>query len=257
MPQRGAVYRSPNPNGYQRFLQATTIVPTLDSDHSSHQALAAFVSECDQAYKLVESGLRTVSEVPVEESKTWWNQHMRQELPRLKRLTQALTAKAELAKMEGRIGDALDAEMEAYRFSAAIGRGGLSPDFLYSMSCKGIILKACQSLVLNLTPLQRSQLLKLVRETEGEGETADAVAQRTLRWRRATFGIKGDLNEWQQTVEDAWQSKSWAPLRATSRSILAGKRAVYEQEYLHPFYQRLSPAQDPDPPRDKPAHPTD
>jgi hypothetical protein len=159
--------------------------------------------------------------------------------------------------MEGRIGDALEAEMEAYRFADAIGRGGLSADFLYSMSCKGLVLRACQSLSLNLTPLQKSQLLQLVRETEANEDTPKTVAQRTLRWRRATFGLKGDWNEWRQAVEDAWQSHSWAPLRATGRSILASRRTVYEQQYLDPFCQQFAHAQEPDPTRAEPQHPAD
>jgi hypothetical protein len=237
--QRQVLYPMPSPNAYQEFLQATAFLPTQAPDYSSQEALEAFVSESHQAYALVKSASKKACGVPVEASQRWSAQHKGQELPRLKRLTHALIAKAKLAELEGRTSEAFEAQIEAYRFADAIGRGGLSPDFLYSMSCRGLVLRDCQSLIPCLTPPQKSELLKLIHGVEADQDRPGAVAEHTLRWQRATFGFKGQLDEWQESLHNAWQSRSWAPL-ATHRSVLARKKTFYEQAYLTPFYRHLA-----------------
>ena len=43
---------------------------------------------------------------------------------------------------------------------------------------------------------------------EAEQDGPDAVAERTRRWQRPTFGLKGKVDEWQEALHDAWQSRN-------------------------------------------------
>ena len=107
------------------------------------------------------------------------------------------------------------------------------------MWCKALVLRDCEALIPLLTPTQKSDFLTLIQRLEAEQDGPDAVAERTRRWQRPTFGLKGKVDEWQEALHGAWQSRSWAPL-ATGRITLARKLAFYQQTYVKPFCWRLA-----------------
>lgn len=241
---RPVSFRVPDQNGYQSFLQAIASAPDAAVPAFTNQeGLVTFVSNNIAAYGLVQSGLQMTCVVPVKASKEWYAQHMGQEVPGLRRLAQGLIAKAKLAELEGKIEEAFEGYTEAYRFSDAIGRGGLAVDFIISMWCKARVLRDCQALIPLLTPTQKSAFLALIQKLEAEKDAANAVAERTRRWQRATFGLKGKVDEWQEALHEVWQSRSWVPL-TPGRITLARKMAYYQQTYVEPLRQRLAAAGD-------------
>jgi hypothetical protein len=169
--------------------------------------------------------------VPIETSPEWDARHQGQDVPRLKQLTHAMIARARLAECEGQTETAFEAYKEAFCFADAIGRGGLSLDFLNSIACRALVLRHCQSLLPELAADQRAEFLRLIQRSAAEQETAAAVAKRTRQWQRATFGLRGWLETWRSLVLET--------LQASSRSTLAAKKVFYEQQYEKVVCDRL------------------
>jgi hypothetical protein len=150
-----------------------------------------------------------------------------------------------LAEMDGRTDAAFDGYMQAYRFAGAIGRGGLSMDFVTSIACRALVLRHFKSLIPSLSHDQRDEALRLVERIEREQESPELVARRLRRWQHATYGLRGQIDKWSQMLGLAWQLRSLA-LFAPQRSFLAKQKLLYQQQSMQPVCDslRLSPESD-------------
>lgn len=234
---RSISFPVPDQNSYPDFLRAAALVGATDQDYSKQADLERFVLLNKEAYPIVRSALERTCRVPVEVSQQWDTTHRGVELPSLKRLTHFMIAKAKLAEFEGRTEAAFESYKEAYRFADAIGRGGLSLDFLVSNSCRALVLHHCRSFLPSLTFEQRTEFLGMIQKSATEREAPAAVAKRTRQWRRATFGFDGQLEMWRRLLRKAWQTRSWTPL-ASERSILA-TNLLWEQQSEKAVCDRL------------------
>jgi hypothetical protein len=228
----------PDQNGYQDFLDAAALVHGVGPDYSNQQALRAWVSQNSEAYEAVRAGFGKASSVPIQVSKAWADKHASVEVPRLKWLTTCLIARGKLAELEGRNDAAFDSFMDAYRLADAIGRRGLALDFLNRISCKALVLRDFKSLIPSLSHDQRDEARRLIERIESEQESPELVVGRGRRWRDATYGLRGQIDKWNYTVREAWQTRSWAPF-ASQQSLLASRKLRYQQQYVRPVCDSL------------------
>jgi hypothetical protein len=227
-------------NSYPDFLRAAALVANTSPDYSQQESLERFVSQSTEAYPLVTSALRSTCRVPIEVSQQWWARHYPGEMGSLRQLTYGMIAKAKLAEFAGETEAAFEGYTEAFRFADAIGRGGLSGDFLNSISCRALVLQHCQSLLSSLTSEQRSDFLGLIQRSAAEQEDPAVVVRRTQQWQGATFGFRGRLEIWRDRLRTAWQARSLAPLAPGSqRKLLATRKSRYEREYENVVCARL------------------
>jgi hypothetical protein len=153
MRYRSVSFPVPDQNAYPDLLRAAALAGSgnFDYDYSNRPALERFVSQNREAYAIVTSVLDRNCKVAIEVSKEWSARHYPAEIMRLKGLTHALIGKAKLAELEGQTEAAFEAYMEAYRFADAIGREGLTGDFIIGISCRALVLENCQSLLPSLS----------------------------------------------------------------------------------------------------------
>lgn len=182
----------PNPNSYDEFLQAASVLRGGPPDSCDSEILVTWVSLNSESYTLVRAGLGKSSRVAIAASDQWFSKHTN-DVYRLERLTHFMIARAKIAEIEGHGNAAFDRYMEAYRFAAEIGRGGLALDFLTGLSCKALVLRSFMSLVPSLTPLQANHALQLIDRTENETEQVMVIDKRSHRWEYATYGLKRRL----------------------------------------------------------------
>jgi len=231
-------------NSYPDFLRAAALVANTSPDYSQQESLERFVSQSKEAYPIVTSALGRTCRVPIEVSQQWYAKHYPGEMARLKHLTHGIIAKAKLAEFAGETKAAFEGYTEAFRFADAIGRGGLSGDFLNSISCRALVLQHCQSLLSSLTSEQRADFLGLIQRSATEQEDPAVVVKRTRQWQGATFGFRGRLRIWGDLLRTAWQARSFAPLASLSQQkLLATRMSLYERQYEKVVCDRLRVAE--------------
>lgn len=221
MRYRSVSFPVPDQNAYPDLLRAAALTSSgnFDYDYSNQQALERFVSQNREAYAIVTSVLDRNCKVAIEVSQEWSTRHQ-SDVSRLKRLTHAMVGRAKLAELEGQTEAAFEAYMEAYRFADAIGRGGLSLDYLNGFSCRVLVLRDCQSLFPSLSTEQRAEFLSLIQRSAAEQESPADVVKRTHQWGRAIFGFRGELEQWRRRLGQAWEFRTLRPF-ASQQSLLA------------------------------------
>jgi len=208
----------PSPNGYDDFLSAAYALRGEAVDYESDSALEALVSTNSESYARVLSGLTKHCRVPIRIDRGYPAAHGGHcsDLPRLKRLTHTLVARAEVARRQGRIAEAAEAYREAYAFATRIGQGGLVVDFLVQIACEAIVLHHFRALIPDLTAEQCAEMLRVMEQAENDKEGWRVVAARQRRWDRAVFSSRERVAHFWARVGMAIRDRSWKPLRGES-----------------------------------------
>jgi hypothetical protein len=216
-----ATFPVPSPNGYDDFLMAAALVrgerpPAQPWTSEQYQNGMNFLLSLEaEAFSLVGAGLKKPCQVIIRTSPDYEDEH-REESANLKHLVHCMTARAELARAEGRTKDACEGLVEGYSFTQEIGRGGLFPDRFNQLSCEVLVIRGFDSLVSALDSEQCAQVLGVIDQAERNQESLEAVAQRTRRWRRATFDSLTRTKEWLtrlgRTAWESWVQRSMIPV---------------------------------------------
>jgi hypothetical protein len=141
----------PNPNGYDDFLRAGTMVTgkVVDYPDLDHEALRALVETNAEPLRVLRLGLTRRCAVPTDAAIS----NFATDLPNLKRLAQLLSAEGRLRELDNRPGDAADSYIDTIRLGSKISHGGFMIYRLVGIACEAV---------------GRSRLVKLVHKLSGE-----------------------------------------------------------------------------------------
>lgn len=220
--QQTHLVKVPETNGYLDFLQASKNLPKQPIDEDDLDALTILVSMSENAYELVDIGLKKISVVPVEATKAWEFQHGT-EVGQLKRMTHAMLARAKVAERSGQIEDAFDLHVKAFRYSAAIGYGGVNFDFMTSISCRALVLNQLTAFAPKMSAEQCAQFISVIEECKPLLEETTIVSKRTNSWSQKIYGWK---RRWVQ-IRNVFETRSLSRLWIV-QSQLEERIAIYD-----------------------------
>jgi hypothetical protein len=188
----------PNPNGYDTLIEAgkllqSTNVPRVDTD--SHAKLKDFVIRNDHLYDLIQMGLARPCRVPVvwsDPDGKWFSVAV-DNFGHCRGLATALSIKAKDAEFDGRIDDAVAANLDTIRLGRACSRGGLLCDRLTSDCIEGIGLWGICELRKSLSKKQCVAIINvLTASTLQEAPTEDFLEREAI-WNDNARGWMGRL----------------------------------------------------------------
>jgi hypothetical protein len=171
----------PNPNGYDSFVQAASLVSENVSDHRDFDlvTLRELVVSNSEALRLLRVGLTQQSVVPVNYSaKGITNliniqRDMLDQLPGLKRLAHLLAAEGRLAELEERPADAVRSYVDCIRFGNESSRGGVAIQRLVGIACEAIGYQPLLNLLPRLSDAESRELISSLEE----------IRSRSVPWR--------------------------------------------------------------------------
>jgi hypothetical protein len=216
---------TPNPNGYDNFVQAGNLVVGDVSSFSDlgHDALRGLVSSNSEPLRLLRLGLTRRCSFPTDIALT--NQSwMVAELPRLKRLAQLLRAEGQLAEMEGRAGDGANSYVEAIRFGNEISRGGFLINRLVGIACEAIGAVPLTKLVPSLGLEEACRVSRQLEKIDESRVSFDEIKSNERRFARHELFKHRNPLEWVTGLRDVWN--------ATQRSATKDKTARAHERLL-------------------------
>ncbi len=187
----------PNPNGYDDFVKAGTMVTggadnpaTMDLD-----AMRAEVAANAPALKLAREGLQRESRVPIEYSMSFASNHLA-DLAAIKRLALAFYAAGRLAERENRDVDASNSFLDAIQLGQESARGGISINRVIAEPCHVLGFVGLQSVAPRLSAAGCGAATQRLEAIEEKAEPVSEVLKRQQAYRRRTFGIRSELEYW-------------------------------------------------------------
>ncbi len=150
----------PNPNGYDDFLKAGTVVtgPVGDFPTLDHDTLRDLVATNAEAFRLLRLGLTRLCAVPADAAVTNTSAMMA-DLATMKRLAQLLAAEGRLHELDDQPAAAARTYLDAIRFGNEISRGGVLINRLVGVACEAIGRAALARLLPELKPEAARRLL--------------------------------------------------------------------------------------------------
>lgn len=129
----------PNPNGYDDFVQAGSILSGKVSDFKelSHEELKALVSMNANALTLVRAGLKKQCAQPMQAYLSNFANATR-DLMGQKQIAQLFAAEGRLAELDGRPEDAARSYLDTIRFGNEVSRNGFVINRLVGVACSAI-----------------------------------------------------------------------------------------------------------------------
>ena len=196
----------PNPNGYDDLVEAgkmlqNVTVPYVGTDSfahlkpATHAELEAFVAQQAPVYKLMSTGLAKPCQVPV----TWNDPEMRwysaelSSFSEFRQLARALSVKAKLAELDGRIDDAVAAHLDNIRLGRARAHGGLLVDWLVGECFTGMGQEGICSLRKSLSQKQCTALVPVLIDVMLRDKSPEDCLEREAVWNDNALGWMGRL----------------------------------------------------------------
>ncbi len=174
----------PNPNGYDDFIKAGTLLGDGDGNASAMEAdaLRTFISTNQESLRLFRLGLSRKCQVPIQAA--WISEVAATnddtyliELASMKRLAQLLNAEGRLAEMEHRPAEAALTYIELMRFGNEISRGGFLIHRLVGIACEAIGYAALAKVVPQLNCEQSRPLLVELERVDKQAVTWNGAMQ--------------------------------------------------------------------------------
>lgn len=149
-PSHDNLFREPNPNGYDDFLQAIEVGffdnRVFESDESTMRTV---VEENQESIHHVLIGLEKDCQVKFEPDQ---KKHVGA-LSGFSSLVWVLIRRAQIMELEGRVDESVRAYMEVYRFAHESSRGGNFNDRLSCTGKKIKVMREIQHLILKINPV--------------------------------------------------------------------------------------------------------
>lgn len=191
----------PNPNGYDDFLKATTLLNVNPPDWQSmkgeeqHDALRRLVATNQAALDLVRTGLtKECRMVPWEMNAT--NGAHLNDLAKTKALAQSFAAASRLALIEARTNEAAVLAIDCTRYGNESMRGGVLIDGLVGIAIKSIGLSSLKSATDGMDLESTRKALSALDEIASRSESGDDIMKRERQWaRRGRFGPAGIITQ--------------------------------------------------------------
>jgi hypothetical protein len=186
--------RLPNPNGYDDFIKAGSLVSgnVGDYPHLNTAALRQLLTTNVEPLSLVRTGLTRACRVPLDYSPA--NVATRiTHLGGIKSLAQLLAAEGRLAELENRPGDAAECYLTAIRLGRAVGEGGLMIDTLVGVAIQAIGLAGAERLVQSLDAKHCREFASTLETIEAQRDSPQMIEERDRTWSRRVYGLRADL----------------------------------------------------------------
>ena len=215
----------PNPNGYDDFLKAATLL-TGDAYQLStlnHDGLWALVATNAETLRQLKLGLSRNCSVPTDSAMANVP-GMMGDLARLKSLARLLTDEGQLAEMENRYADAAHSYLDAIRFGNEMSRGGFIINRLVGVACEAIGGSPLAKLVPKLKPDEARSVITALEKVDTDRVTWDEVRRNENRFSR--YQLRKGFNPitWAMTRWQRWRSMQKAETK--HRIIIAHERLL-------------------------------
>jgi hypothetical protein len=225
----------PNPNAYDEFIMAAAGVSTNIGDYTilSNSALRHLVATNAESLRLLRTALTHECVVPPDMAVTN-NSRMASDLPRMKRLSQALAAEGLLYQRDNQPLQAAQTYVDAIRFGNEISRGGVLINRLVGVACEAIGRAPLAVDVPNLTPGQARQVIAGLEKIEATRVTWDEVRQSERRYVRRMLVHNPNPIMWAV----GWWQNIGTMKRASERHyrIIAQERLLTTELALRCYY---------------------
>lgn len=191
----------PNPNGYDDFLKAGTLLGSNPPDwqgmtgDEQHDALEHLVATNQAAMDLVRTGLTKECRVVPYELNATNSTHIT-ELGKAKAVAQTFMAAGRLALIEGRTNEAAVFAIDCIRYGNESMRGGVLIDGLVAIAVKSIGLSSLKSATDGMDSESTRKALSALDEIASRSESTDDILKRERQWaRRGRFGPAGIISQ--------------------------------------------------------------
>jgi hypothetical protein len=186
-----AIVPLPNPNGYDDFVKAGQMLTGKPEDYKTmtQEELRALVATNAEAFRLVREGLSRKCRVPVEYSTNWFQQ-MFPAISGFKRLSLALVAEGNLAKLEGRTNDAANTYVECIRLGQESSRGGVVISKLVGIACEAIGREQLRALANSLDAAQCRGIVESLGTIDAAAEPVEETMKQEATWVRKATSFK-------------------------------------------------------------------
>lgn len=215
----------PNPNGYDDFLKAATLLTGDEYQLSTlnHDGLRALVSTNAATLHLLRLGLTRNCSVPADSAMANVP-GMMSDLARLKSLARLLTDEGQLAEMENRYADAAHSYLDAIRFGNEMSRGGFIINRLVGVACEAIGGSPLTKLVPKLKPAEARSVIIALEKVDTGRVSWDEVRRNENRFSR--YQLRKGFNPitWAITRWQRWRSTQKAETK--HRIIIAHERLL-------------------------------
>lgn len=187
----------PNPNGYDDFLKAASLLNVNRPDWQSLQGeeqlvvLRSLIATNQAALDQVRMGLiKECRVVPWEVNAT--NGADLSDLANNKALAQSFAAASRLALIEGRTNEAAALALDCIRFGNESMRGGVLIHGLVGIAIKNIGLSSLKSAIHGMDLESTRKVLSALDEVASQSESSNDILKRERQWaRRGRLGPAG------------------------------------------------------------------
>jgi len=215
----------PNPNAYDDFLRATTLLrgdvgyaSTLD-----HNGLWALVHANSESLRRLRLGLTRQCALPADSAMTNVA-GMLGELAAMKRLAQLLAAEGRLREMDNRLADAAQSYLDAIRFGNEMSRGGFVINRLVGLACEAIGDTPLSKLAPKLSSEEARPVIAELERIDLARVTWEEVRRDENRFSR--YQLRKGFNPF------SWVMARWQRWRSLQRAEMRHKRVVAHERLL-------------------------
>jgi hypothetical protein len=226
----------PNPNGYDDFAKAGTMLSSNASDYSTmnQEQLGALVATNVEALKLVRLGLSRTCRVPNDYSTNYIDRVMSQLSPE-KQLAINLCAEGKLALLQSRTNDAAQSYLDAANFGLRCGQGGVLIHKLVGLACESLGRSGLQPLLDSLSSQECRKVAQTLETMDAEEDSeADVMKQeKEFAQKTGTLGQKIAalmLYKQQQQMMAKFEAKYQNNQRGRRQDMMDFAARAYELE---------------------------
>lgn len=215
----------PNPNGYDDFLKAATLLTgdVYQLSTLNHNSLRALVTTNAETLRLLKLGLTRNCSVPTDSAMANVP-GMMSDLARLKSLARLLTDEGQLAEMENRYADAARSYLDAICFGNEMSRGGFIINRLVGVACEAIGDSPLAKLVPILKPDQARSVITALEQVDSARVTWEEVRRNEDRFSR--YQLRKGFNP------ITWATTRWQRRRSLQRAAARHKRIIAHERLL-------------------------
>jgi hypothetical protein len=188
----------PNPNGYDDLVQAGKMLQTVtvpDAETATHAQLKTFDVQAARVYDLVHSGLAKSCQVPL----TWYDPQMASFSAgvsgntNLRQLARGFCDRAKLAELDGRIDNAVAADLDTIRLGRACAHGGLLDRWFLDDCFEGMGREGICRLRKSLSKEQCAALVPVIQDLVDHANSLEETFEREAVWQDNALGWSGHL----------------------------------------------------------------
>lgn len=213
----------PNPNGYDDFLKAASLLSDDVGNASTLDDLRDLVSTNAESLRLVRLGLGRQCVFPTDTAMTNTSE-MLSELASLKRLAQLLAAEGKLREAENNLSGAAGSYVDTIHFGNEASRGGFLITRLVGLACQAIGESSLSKLVPQLKPAEAQPVIVELEKIDSSQVTWKEVERN--EWRYARYQLHGQYNPitWVVSQIGTWRARTRAKTR--DKRVVAHLRLI-------------------------------